>query len=155
MPWYDTSTYRGSSELSTILSMHGGIAMSDQPAPATERSPQELERIRDIILGPQMRLYEQRFQQISADLERFQQLLGQFEDQLSETDRTNEKKLQTLRRELRQADEDLRQELRRTNDRLVDEKTDRRMLGELFVTLGNQLKSGGSLGDLLRDLKLT
>jgi ElaB/YqjD/DUF883 family membrane-anchored ribosome-binding protein len=129
--------------------------MSDQPTPATERSPQELERIRDIILGPQMRLYEQRFQQISEDLERFQQLLGQFEDQLSETDRTNEKKLQTLRRELRQADEDLRQELRRTNDRLVDEKADRRMLGELFVTLGNQLKSGGSLGDLLRDLKLT
>jgi ElaB/YqjD/DUF883 family membrane-anchored ribosome-binding protein len=129
--------------------------MSDQPAPTTERTPQELERIRDIILGPQMRLYEQRFQQVSADLERFQQLLGQLEDQLSETDRTNEKKLQTLRRELRQADEEIRQELRRTNDRLVDEKADRRMLGELFVTLGNQLKSGGSLTDLLRDLKLT
>jgi ElaB/YqjD/DUF883 family membrane-anchored ribosome-binding protein len=129
--------------------------MSDQTAPTTERTPQELERIRDIILGPQIRLYEQRFQQIGADLERFQQLLGQLEEQLSETDRTNEKKLQTLRRELRQSDEEIRQELRRTNDRLVDEKADRRMLGELFITLGNQLKSGGSLTDLLRDLKLT
>lgn len=129
--------------------------MSDQQTPSTERSPQELERIRDIILGPQMRLYEQRFQQIAADLERFQGVLGQLEEQLSETDRTNEKKLQTLRRELRQADDDVRQELRRTNDRLTDEKTDRLMLGELFVTLGNQLKSGGSLTDLLRDLKLT
>jgi hypothetical protein len=129
--------------------------MSDQQSPATERTPQELDRIRDIILGPQIRLYEQRFQQMAADLDRFQGIIGQLEEQLSELDRANEKKLQGLRRELRQADEDVRQELRRTNDRLTDEKADRLMLGELFVTLGNQLKSGGSLADLLRDLKLT
>ncbi len=129
--------------------------MSDQQGPATERTPQELDRIRDIILGPQIRLYEQRFQQMAADLDRFQGIIGQLEEQLSELDRANEKKLQGLRRELRQADEDVRQELRRTNDRLTDEKADRLMLGELFVTLGNQLKSGGSLADLLRDLKLT
>jgi adenylate kinase len=60
--------------------------------------------------------------------------------------------LQQLRQELRKADADLREELRQVMQRLTDDKTDRAMLGELFIELGNHVKSGGSLSDILQGL---
>jgi hypothetical protein len=60
--------------------------------------------------------------------------------------------LQSLRQELRKADADLREELRQVMQRLTDDKTDRSTLGELFVELGNHIKSGGNLADLLQGL---
>ncbi|MGQ9490199.1 MAG: hypothetical protein ACUVS6_05695 [Anaerolineae bacterium] len=60
--------------------------------------------------------------------------------------------LQNLRLELRKADADLRDELRTITQRLTNEKADRTMLGDLFIELGNHVKSGGSLADLLQGL---
>ena len=60
--------------------------------------------------------------------------------------------LQSLRQELRKADADLREELRLVMQRLTDDKTDRSTLGELFVELGNHVKSGGNLSDILQGL---
>lgn len=60
--------------------------------------------------------------------------------------------LQSLRQELRKADADLREEFRQVMQRLTDDKTDRSTLGELFVELGNHIKSGGNLADLLQGL---
>lgn len=60
--------------------------------------------------------------------------------------------LQSLRQEFRKADADLREELRQVMQRLTDDKTDRSTLGELFVELGNHIKSGGNLADLLQGL---
>jgi hypothetical protein len=106
--------------------------MADEQANAMSQveSAQEVDRIRDIIFGPQMRDYEQRFQIIQRDLDR----------------------LQNLRREMRQADEDLRDELRQTAQNLMTDKVDRVALGELFIELGTHLKTGGSLADVLESL---
>lgn len=60
--------------------------------------------------------------------------------------------LQSLRQEFRKADADLREELRQVMQRLTDDKTDRSTLGELFVELGNHIKGGGNLADLLQGL---
>lgn len=60
--------------------------------------------------------------------------------------------LQSLRQEFRKADADLREELRQVMQRLTDDKTDRVSLGDLFVELGNHIKSGGNLADLLQGL---
>jgi hypothetical protein len=60
--------------------------------------------------------------------------------------------MQSLRQELRKADADIREELRLVMQRLTDDKTDRSTLGELFVELGNHIKSGGNLADLLQGL---
>ena len=60
--------------------------------------------------------------------------------------------LQSLRQELRKADADLREELRQVMQRLTEDKTDRSTLGELFIELGNHVKSGGNLSDLLQSL---
>ncbi|RME45610.1 MAG: hypothetical protein D6791_10300 [Chloroflexi bacterium] len=128
--------------------------MTDEQAQTTPQAQtaQEVDRIRDIIFGPQMRDYEQRFQRIQRDLDRLQQATDRLNEQLSEQGSNQEKKLQALRQEMRQADDDLRNELRQTAQMLTTDKVDRQMLGELFVQLGTHLKNGGSLSDLLQGL---
>ncbi len=126
--------------------------MTEQVPAAATPSPKEVDRIRDIIFGGQMREYAQRFHAIERDLERLQQSLDNLNEQLTDQGRDQDKKLQTLRKEARQADDDLRGELRHTAERLSDEKVDRLALGELFIEMGNQLKAGGSLADMFKNL---
>ncbi len=193
---------------------------------------ESVERIRDIIFGPKMRDYEQRFEAVVRDLSRLQQELDRLNEQLAAKDAAQGRNLQALRQELRQAsdeqhaalkaeasrlstqlteqgaahnagsqnlrqelqqaendlraalkantdhlstqltdqasaqeadqqalrqelrkaDADLREELRQIAQRLTDDKPDRAMLGELFIELGNHVKTGGSLADLLQGL---
>jgi chromosome segregation ATPase len=115
-------------------------------------SGQEVDRIRDIIFGSQIKDYEQRFQNVQRDLNRLQQEFDQLNEQFADQGSDQNKKVQTLRREMRQADDGLRDELRETAQTLSQDKVDRMALGDLFVELGNHLKSGGSLADLLKGL---
>ncbi len=195
---------------------------------------ESVKRIRDIIFGPKVRDYEQRFEALTRDLGRMQEELDRLAEQLTAKDATQGKNLQALRQELRQADSelqtslkteaarltsqmadqhgahtaalnaarqelkvaddnlqaafkadieqvncamtdhetaqkatlqslrqelrkadaDVREELRQVMQRLTDDKTDRSTLGELFVELGNHIKSGGNLSDLLQGLDL-
>ncbi len=114
-----------------------------------DEAPKDVERVRDIIFGPQMRDYDQRFHIIQRDIERLRQELEQLNEQMGELDREQGKRVQTLRRESRQSDDDLRAELRQTSQKLQGEKVDRMALGELFVEIGNHLKTGGLLTDML------
>ncbi|MGQ9841847.1 MAG: hypothetical protein ACUVR4_15340 [Anaerolineae bacterium] len=193
---------------------------------------ESVERIRNIIFGPKMRDYEQRFEAVMRDIGRLQQELDRLNEQLTTRDAAQSRNLQALRQELRQADDelkaalkaetsrltaqlaeqdaahttseknlrqelqqadsslhaalkaeidrlsteladhaaaqettlqnlrlelrkadaDLRDELRTITQRLTNEKADRTMLGDLFIELGNHVKSGGSLADLLQGL---
>jgi hypothetical protein len=54
---------------------------------------------------------------------------------------------------MRQADDDLRDELRETAQRLTTDKVDRTVLGDLFIQLGKQVKADGSLTDLVAELE--
>ena len=130
--------------------------VSPQNTPA-EANPQanateNVERIRDIIFGPQIRDYEQRFYNVQRDLERLQQELDSLAESLTDQDSDHSKKLHALRRDMRQSDDDIRNELRQTSKKLTFDKVDRVTLGELFIQLGNNLKSGDSLIDLLKSL---
>jgi chromosome segregation ATPase len=58
-------------------------------------------------------------------------------------------KLDTLRQELRQADDDLRAELRHVVDRLDDQKSDRRTLAAMFSEISSRLETGGGVTNLL------
>ena len=128
--------------------------MSDEQVNAISQveAPQEVDRIRDIIFGHQMRDYDQRFQIVRRDLERLQQELDRLAERLAEQDSSQAKRLQELRQEMRRADDDLRDELRQATQTLTDDKVDRVALGELFIEVGTHLKSGGFLVDLLKDL---
>jgi predicted nucleic acid-binding Zn-ribbon protein len=123
--------------------------MSDQQFDA---SSQDVERIRDIIFGTQMRDYQQQFDALQRDLARLQQDLDQLNEQLAEQDSGQGKKLQALRRELRQADDDVRAELRETAQRLTADKVERVDLGRLFLEIGTHLTEGRSVSDLLKNL---
>ncbi len=127
--------------------------MSDMPVqPTAPQSSEEVGRIRDIIFGSQMRDYQQRFDAVRRDLERLQQELDRLAQQQGEQDRNQSKKLEGLRGEMRRADDALRDELRQTAQALSDQKVDRQALGEMFIQVGTQLQSGGSLADLLQGL---
>lgn len=124
----------------------------EQPRPFAPDTPKEVDRLRDMIFGGQMREYAQRFQTLQRDLERLQNELDRISEEMADQTREYEKKLQTLRRDARQSDDDLRTELRETTDKLQDDKVDRLALGELFIEVGNQLKAGGSISHVLRNL---
>ena len=129
--------------------------MSDKPTkaePVTE-STQEVERIRDIIFGTQMRDYDRQFQTLQRDLERMQQEIDRLNEQLADQDSGHGKKLQALRREVRKADSDLREELRDTAQKMTADKVDRVALGQLFIEIGTNLTAGGSLSELAQALK--
>lgn len=125
----------------------------EQPVTAPQAEPKrEVEHIREIIFGSQMREYHHQFDAFERDLERLQQQIDQLTEQLADQGSEHAKKTRDLRREMRQANDDIRTELRQTAQTLTFEKVDRMALGELFMQLGTQLKTGGSLADLLKDL---
>lgn len=105
-----------------------------------EQAPQDVENIREILFGSQMRDYETQFKNFQSDIKRLQQEI----DQLNE-------KLQALQRTTRKADNDLRDELRQTAQQLTEDKVDRILLSDLLVELGGYLKTGGSLANTLKE----
>jgi len=122
-----------------------------QPALAMG-SDQQIDRVRELIVGPHLREYGQRLQDQSRDMERLQQEIARLSEQLASQEQEQSKRVQTVRQELRDGDEALRSELRSTAQQLTADKMDRSALGELFIELGNQIKAGGSLSNFLSDL---
>lgn len=125
---------------------------SQENAKADVANDQEVDRIRDIIFGPQMRDYDQRFRVVQDDLDRIQRALDRLGELQSEQEAGFTKKLQALRTELRQDDDSLRAELRQAVEKLTEDKVDRINLGDLLIQLGTQLKRTGSDGNLLAGL---
>lgn len=120
----------------------------EQTQDMTPAESQDVDRIRDIIFGPQMRDYQQRFQTLQRDLSRLQQEIDNLTQRLADQDSDQTKQLRSLRSEMREADDDLRDEVRQTAQALRTDKVDRAALGGLFIQLGTVLKEGGALGDL-------
>jgi uncharacterized protein YukE len=125
---------------------------AEKKLPKSGETAQELDRIRDIIFGSQMRTYEGDFQTIHSDLERLQQELDRLNEKLAEQEKEYKEKLQAHEREMRKANDNLRNELRETARKLTTDKVDRQGLGDLLIELGGHLKTGGSLADTLKDV---
>jgi TolA-binding protein len=115
-------------------------------------SMQDVGRIREIIFGSQMRDYEQRFRLLQRDLESLKDELEAQREQASKQDKDQSKKLQKLRDDTRQSDDDLRAEMREAVDRLTMDKVDRSTLGDLLIEMGNRLKADSALGSMLETL---
>lgn len=96
----------------------------------------------------------QELQQVESNLHAaFKAEIGRLDAELADRATAQETAMQNLRQELRKADADLRAELRLIAQRLTDDKADRATLGDLFIELGNHVKAGGSLADLLQGLE--
>jgi len=125
---------------------------NSQTSPQGNQS-QEVDRVRDILFGPQLRDYEQRFEAVHRDLERLQDEIDHLTDQLRTQGADHQKQQQKLHREMRQGDDQLRAELRQAAQQLMTEKVDRVDLGQLFIELGTHLKKGVPIADVLKDLQ--
>jgi SMC interacting uncharacterized protein involved in chromosome segregation len=121
------------------------------PSPASGSDPQ-IDRVRELILGPFVRESGQRIQDLGRDIQRMQQEIDRLAQQVADQEQEQSKRIQALRQESRDDDSALRTELREATQQLTTDKMDRSALGELFIELGNQIKAGGSLGSVLSDL---
>lgn len=63
-----------------------------------------------------------------------------------------EQRAQSLRRDLRTAEDSLRAELRRITDRLEHQKTDRKALASMLIEVATRLETGSSVTGLLEGL---
>ena len=87
--------------------------MMTAKTPSQPAADQDISRVRDILLGPQMREYEQRFQMLQRDVDRLQKLFEQI------TEHTQE---QTEAHAMRLASQISEQDMR-LSQRLVEEST--------------------------------
>ena len=126
--------------------------MSKQEKASPAATPQDLERVREILFGGVIRDHDARFATLQRDLERLQKSLDKTNQELTNRDRAQSQKLEEARQDLQTTAEELRAELRAAADRLSDEKVDREQLGNLFVEIGNQIKGSGALGSVLEGL---
>lgn len=126
--------------------------MSTQQTPETGATPQDLERVRDILFGGVVRDHNARFASMQRDMERLQKALDRANEQLSSQEAEQNRKLQETRRELQEATDGLRAETRAALEQLGSDKVDREQLGNLFIEIGNQLKGNSSLNAVLDGL---
>jgi DNA repair exonuclease SbcCD ATPase subunit len=148
------STQRDVGRLQQLLDQ-----LAEQAASQAETQAQELQAQAD-RLTKQLADLEGRFgkqlqQEVSTLDGKMADLGGRMDQQIAGVDTTLTKKLQGLQQDLRRAENDLRAELREMVEKLTDDKTDRRALGQMLIEIGNQLAEGGSavgLDELLRGL---
>ncbi len=137
--------------------------MAQQP-PQPPLQEESVDRIRDIIFGPKMRDYEQRFEAMVRDLGRLQGELDRLGEQLAAKDAAQAKQLQAARQEARQADGELRGELKAEAARLAGQLSEqqtaqstavqavRQELGQVNESLQASLKAEiAQLGSALEE----
>lgn len=94
----------------------------------------KIQAVKELIFGPDIQNYEERFRVINERLEDLQ-------NQLIDESNARESAVHELEKktdnQLAKLEEDLQKEI----DRLQDEKTDRAVLGKLLVQIGEKLQS--------------
>lgn len=139
----------------------------------------EVDRIRDIIFGPQMRNYEQQFKRLASQVDRLgkqlEDLTSAFEQQTSQSQSETRQALDDFRQEqssrldqqvtelraetrklandMRKQGTDLRDEIMEAIHALEDGKTNRLDLSDLLIEMGTRLKQQMGLADLLGQLE--
>lgn len=126
--------------------------MSEQKSVEAGTTPQDLERVRDILFGGIVRDHNNRFSSLQRDLERLQKALDRTNEQLAAQEAEQNRKLQEAQRALQESTDELRAETRTALDQLTSDKVDREQLGNLLIEMGNQLKGTGSLNSVLDGL---
>jgi len=131
---------------------------------AIDELRREVERLgaREAVLQQlltQMRQQEGTNQTLSENIARLRETLASQERDLkmlkttsNEQREQQERRLDGLKRELREAEDTLRAELRRIGDRLDDQKTDRRALAAMLMEVATRLETGTSVSGLLEEL---
>lgn len=125
---------------------------AQENTPRAKRSASEIERIRELVVGPQLRQSEQKISTLQKDIERLQRELRQLRSQQNDNNKSLTENLQQLQQELQESVGEVRDELRLVTTGLEKDKVDRQKLGDLFIELGNHIREGGEISDVLQSL---
>lgn len=132
------------------------MSLEDSGPDSQERPITELERIRDIIFGPQMQDYEGQFGRVAAELGLLSQQLGELRSTLAQQKADQEQRLDelasTLGDQTSQLADDLRAEFAEALEALQDDKASRLDVGDVLVEMGTRLKQQFGVADLLGPL---
>ncbi len=121
-----------------------------QARSSTEAQPtREIDRIRDIILGPQIQDLNGKLQAAVREAKDLRRDLDRLTNQ--ESDQTDN--LKKLRSDMRRADRELRKQIREATELLKAYQLEREALADLLIKLGNLMKTRGSLGQVLEGLE--
>lgn len=126
--------------------------MSESENAKLATSPQDLERVREILFGGVIRDHDARFVTLQRDLERLQKALDRTNAELAKQDSAQNQQLQEARQGFLAENDELRAELRSSVERLSSAKVDKEQLGNLFVEMGNQIKGDGMISAVLDGL---
>ena len=126
--------------------------MSEAESVKSATSPQDLERVREILFGGVIRDHDTRFATLQRDLERLQKALDRTNEELANRDSAQSKKLQEARQAFQTENDEMRAELRSSVERLSSAKVDKEQLGNLFIEMGNQIKGNGTMNTVLDGL---
>jgi predicted RNase H-like nuclease (RuvC/YqgF family) len=141
--------------------------MAKHPDNGSQHAPDHIEQIRDIILGPQKRQYDQRFEQMAADLRKYEgdarahtddrcdALQKRFEERLGSATADLTARLQRLteantmlQQELHEAETKLHSAVRTLREQLSAE------LNTHVSTLRDSKVSRESMADLLQEMAM-
>ena len=132
------------------------MSVEDSGPGSEERPTTELERIRDIIFGPQMQDYEGQFGRVAAELGLLSQQLGELKSTLAQQRADQEQRLDQLESrfgdQTQRLADDLRAEFKEALEALQDDKASRLDMGDILVEMGTRLKQQFGMADLLGPL---
>ena len=132
------------------------MSVEDSGPGSDERPTTELERIRDIIFGPQMQDYEGQFGRVAAELGLLSQQLGELKSTLAQQRADQEQRLDQLESrfgdQTQRLADDLRAEFKEALEALQDDKASRLDMGDILVEMGTRLKQQFGMADLLGPL---
>ncbi len=122
----------------------------------------EADRIREIIFGGQMQEYERRFTDLQREMERVLTDLRQMQEDINEFSKTQTKRMETLERETRQTDDELRREVDRLRSQdamiqqLLTQVRQQEIMGQGVKHHADELrKTVGQQEQILRTLDTT
>jgi len=123
---------------------------------STDRPITELDRIRDIIFGPQMQDYRGQFSRVAAELGLLSQQLDELRttlaQQQADQSRRHDELDRTFSERLDQLESSLRVEFTEALDALQDDKASRLDMGDILLEMGGRLKQQFGVADLLGPL---
>lgn len=143
------------------------MSAEDGRPDAGERPITELERIRDIIFGPQMQDYEGQFSRVAAELGLLSQRLNDLQSTLAQQQADQDQRRDELEHafserldqlesslgtQTRQLADDLQAEFTQALDAVQDDKASRLDMGDMLVEMGTRLREQFGVADLLGSL---
>jgi hypothetical protein len=96
--------------------------------------------VRDVVLGPIIAHYQQRFVAAEQNNERLQQEINRLNSLLADQVSEQKSRIADLRQQSQLSDDQVRAELIRVSRELASNKVDRTRLGQSLMELANQLK---------------